>query len=201
MNKLGIPVRAESDHRRGRGAPACSAADTVAPALATSISINLLRKAIVQKLAGEFPSTPVYAEEIKQGFKKPCFFVAHEETEEQPALGRMRSRGKRFLRQNQFSIYFYTLDGENQNEQAFDMGEMLFDVLSYVEINETRYGGFQMSVQCSFGVLRFSVSYDFHIFKTMDYDKMEKLEHKIADLTSSTEMILSIADNLPEDYL
>jgi hypothetical protein len=153
------------------------------------ISVNLLRKAIIQKLGGDgitpgaFPY-PVYAEPVKQGFKKPCFFVAHEETEERKALNYRRRR------YNRFRVYFYPADTagqslagnspENQNEQAFDAGEQLFDVLSYVEINNARYGASNMRIQLMPGsVLCFFVEYNFHIIKPFDRDKMEKLEQKV----------------------
>lgn len=133
--------------------------------------INSIIEAISVSLNGEFGDDyEIHMEEIKQGLKEPCFFIA--------CLNPTNNlfMGKRYERTNQFCIQYFPKSDEVQRE-CNGVAERMYDCLEYItidgDIKPIRGSG--MNHQVVNGVLNFFVNYDFFTVKTEDNTPMETM--------------------------
>lgn len=133
--------------------------------------INSIIEAISVSLNGEFGDDyEIHMEEIKQGLKEPCFFIA--------CLNPTNNlfMGKRYERTNQFCIQYFPKSDEVQRE-CNGVAERMYDCLEYIttdgDIKPIRGSG--MNHQVVNGVLNFFVNYDFFTIKTEDNTPMETM--------------------------
>lgn len=133
--------------------------------------INSIIEAISVSLNGEFGDDyEIHMEEIKQGLKEPCFFIA--------CLNPTNNlfMGKRYERTNQFCIQYFPKSDEVQRE-CNGVAERMYDCLECIttdgDIKPIRGSG--MNHQVVDGVLNFFVNYDFFTVKTEDNTPMETM--------------------------
>lgn len=116
--------------------------------------------AITSKLYKEFgDGYEIYTEHIEQGFNKPCFFIAFENSK----IGRML--GNRFLQENKFCIKYYC-DENNKNFHYNEMATDLFFAMEYITLSDgstIASRDFQFSVED--GVLHMFVHFNTEIIK------------------------------------
>ena len=113
--------------------------------------INSIVEAISCSLNKEFGDDyEIHNEEIKQGLKEPCFFIACLNPNNNLFLG------KRYERTNQFCIQYFpqsaTTDGDTKPIRGSKMNHQVVD-----------------------GVLNFFVNYDFFTVKTEEQTPMETM--------------------------
>lgn len=133
--------------------------------------INEIIEAISVSLNQEFGDDyEIHMEEIKQGLKEPCFFIA--------CLNPTNNlfMGKRYERTNQFCIQYFPETNEKQRE-CNGVAERMYDCLEYITPDgDTKpIRGSGMNHQVVDGVLNFFVNYNFFTVKTEDNTTMETM--------------------------
>lgn len=124
-----------------------------------------VRKEVIKKLDSIFPDIEIYGEEIKQGFKEPCFFVAQINTDHKQELG------KRYRRMYSFDVQYFGTNNQGMESMAL----MLYEHLEYLLDYKAR--AVSMNHQVTGGVLHFLVDYRVMLIKEEEiYYKMETLE-------------------------
>lgn len=124
--------------------------------------INSIIEAISVSLNKEFGNDyEIYMEEIKQGLKEPCFFIAYLNPTNNLFMD------KRYERTNQFCIQYFPQFDEKQRE-CNGVVERMYDCLEYITTGgDTKpIRGSGMNHQLVDGVLNFFVKYDFFTVKT-----------------------------------
>ena len=134
--------------------------------------INEIIEAISVSLNQEFGDDyEIHMEEIKQGLKEPCFFIA--------CLNPTNNlfMGKRYERTNQFCIQYFPETNEKQRE-CNGVAERMLQCLEYITIygEDKPIMGTKMKYEVVDGVLNFFVNYDCFIRKTEQQTPMESLQ-------------------------
>ena len=124
-----------------------------------------VRREVIKKLDSIFSDKEIYGEEIKQGFKEPCFFVAQINTDHKQELGR------RYKRTHSFDVQYFG----SSNQDMENMALRLYEDLEYLLAYKARAAS--MNHQVTGGVLHFFVDYTVRLIKEEElYPKMEYLE-------------------------
>lgn len=133
--------------------------------------INSIIEAISVSLNEEFGDEyEIHMEEIKQGLKEPCFFIACLNPTNNVFLG------KRYERTNQFCIQYFPKSAKKQRECS-DVAERMYSCLEFITVDgDTKpLMGSKMNHQVVDGVLNFFVNYDFFTIKMGDQTAMEDM--------------------------
>ncbi|MCM1055215.1 MAG: hypothetical protein NC394_06805 [Bacteroides sp.] len=131
-----------------------------------------ITKGIAGALSAEFGSMyTVYAERVRQGVRKPCFFIECESTAEIPfPMGR-------YFRESIFSVTFYP-EGKDEKRECIRTAERLFGCLEYITVGGDLTRGSKMSCAVEDGVLKFTLHYDMFVYKLGERTpKMEELHY------------------------
>lgn len=133
----------------------------------------MVRKAIIEKLDKHFPDNDVYGEGIREGFEEPCFFVQILPTNQAKKI-------QSYKRNELFDIqYFLDEFDEDINEKYKEMGNLLFQILEYLDITDSKkVRGTDMNYQIIDGVLHFNVRYSYILNTATDGLKMSKADVK-----------------------
>lgn len=135
----------------------------------STVTINAIRNAVNQVLGRHFPDVEIMDEEIKQGLIEPCFFVKLIQ------VGQIQELGLRYNRTHAFDIHYF---GEN-NPQAHDVAEKLYNVMDEIEHDGDLFRGSGMRHEIIDGVLHFFVNYNFKVRKVIpESPKMHIIEQK-----------------------
>lgn len=136
-------------------------------------NINDLRIGINQALDKEFPNITIYGEEIKQGFKEPCFFIKVLNSSQNKELN------IRYNRSISFDIHYFS-DNRDINSDCNNMADKLYEVLEYVDVNNNLYRANDMKHELIDGVLHFMIQFDYRIVKeNQKIAKMQKLIQEV----------------------
>lgn len=95
--------------------------------MATTIDV---RDAVIGALGKAFPGTVIYAEEIKQGFVAPCFFV------KDLPFAHSRVMGKRYARAHGFDVHYFPASTSETKAEALGVAERLTEVLEYMPMGD-----------------------------------------------------------------
>lgn len=137
---------------------------------------------MTKALKKQFPDYKVYGEEIKQGFQAPCFFLAVINTN-----SKQKMIGKRYLRTISLDVHFFSEKNEEQNEQMYEMGDLLYPLLEVLQLEEQILQGSEMNFEIIDGVLHFFVDYKVFVYRQTEPDVyMEKLNVERATLKTWT---------------
>lgn len=134
--------------------------------------INSIIEAISVSLNEEFgDGYETHMEEIKQGLKEPCFFIACLNPTIEQFLG------KRYFRSNQFCIQYFPKTNKVQRE-CNGVLERMMQCLEYITIDgDTKpIRGTKMKGEVVDSVLNFFVNYDCFIYKTEQQTAMETMD-------------------------
>ncbi len=105
----------------------------------------------------------IYTENVKQGFKKPCFFIGLSEQNASKLLG------NRLFFRNAFYIKLYD---DFFEKKAVDFEKKLFDALEYIFAeNDILHGTNQKGVFKD-GVYHFYVEYNFFALRQKEKDQL-----------------------------
>ena len=112
----------------------------------------------------------VYKNDVKQGLKEPCFFIATLKPEQKPLLG------DRAIWRNPFDIHYFPKDG-GTNAELYDVAEHLMYGLRYITLpNGDMLRGTSISYEAVDGVLHFFVNYNMIVNIPKELPNMETLE-------------------------
>lgn len=115
----------------------------------------------------------VYDDDVKQGLKKPCFFIATLEPGQTPLLG------DRAIWHNPFDIHYFP-DEPGNNEELYNVAELLMVGLRYITLpNGNLLRGVSLSYKAVDRVLHFFVTYNMMVNIPKELPLMETLESDI----------------------
>lgn len=121
--------------------------------------INDIITAISIAICKEFGDDyTIYADQIKQGLKEPCFFVFCLNPTNNHFLG------KKYLRTNLFCIQYFP-KGCKANRNCHDVAETLQEQLEYIVMDNDLIQGTKMKHEIVDGVLSFFINYDMFVYK------------------------------------
>ncbi|WP_273483615.1 phage tail terminator family protein [Desulforamulus ruminis] len=131
--------------------------------------VNDVREAVITALGQYFPDIDIYGEEIRQGFKEPCFFV------KLFPVSQNREFGRRYRRNHAFDIHYF----DATNEALHAMAEQLYQRMEYIQLSGQTIRGTGLHHEIVDGVVHFFVSYDFHVMREKaSIPKMQELEQE-----------------------
>lgn len=134
--------------------------------------INAIIASISNALYSEF-GYENHMEQIKQGFKKPCFFIQCLNPNIRQFLG------KRYFRQNQFCIQYFPKSNTDGNVECYSVAETLQFLLETIPVSDKYIRGTNMRYEVVDGVLNFFVNYDCFAYKVDEKFLMETMQsHK-----------------------
>ncbi len=147
------------------------------------ITVNSIVEAVGAALNAEFgDGCTVYAEEIKQGFETPCFFISCINPSDRQLLGNANRHvlAARYYRENRFCIQYFPRDENNGRRESYGAAERLFECLEEITADDDIVRGTDMNFEYTDGILSFFVSYNFFAYKTREPTLMEKLSRDVS---------------------
>lgn len=107
-----------------------------------------------------------HMEEIKQGLKEPCFFIAciDQSTKRYPSL--------RYKKQNQFVVQYFPKSRDASNAECLEVADQLQWCLEDITVDGDILHGSDMHSETIDGVLNFFVSYNFFVRKMQEKETM-----------------------------
>ena len=111
----------------------------------------------------------VFTDGIEQGLEMPCFFVSCTNPKSELYIGR------KYKRNYLFSVQFMT---ENENADLYSIAEQLEDLLEVIDVKGDFYRGSNTNIDIRSGLLTFTISYPFFVYKepSEKAEEMEELE-------------------------
>jgi hypothetical protein len=115
-------------------------------------------------------SYKIYSEDVSQGLKEPCFFIAVLNPSQKYLLNTKRQRN------NLFDIHYFPTK-QGGNSEIEDVAESLYSTLEWINVDGNDIRGTKMHHNSVDGVLHFFVEYNFFINKIVTpEDKMESVK-------------------------
>ena len=134
--------------------------------------INAIIASISNALYSEF-GYENHMEEIKQGFKEPCFFIKCLNPTNNLFLG------KRYFRRNNFVVQYFPKSEHSPNAECYAVGEELMQHLELIPVLDAVLRGTEMNYEMVDGVLNFFVNYNCFVYKVDEKVLMETMQsHK-----------------------
>lgn len=135
--------------------------------------INKMIESISVALDAEFgDGYKIYAEEVRQGLKVPCFFIYCINPTYNLFLG------KRYMRTNQFCIQ-YIPSSEEKQEECYAVAERLYQCLEWITTDGDLVRGSRMNSESMDGILNFFLNYDFFVRRMEQLEQMETIKEHI----------------------
>lgn len=109
----------------------------------------------------------IYSDNILQGLREPCFFIALLQPERQPIMG------SRDFQSNPFDLHYFPKN-DSDNMEMIVVGEKMMDAMEYVTLlNGDMVRGTGRKYEIVDGVLHFFVNYNMHLIKPVEETSME----------------------------
>lgn len=137
--------------------------------------INAIIASISNALYSEF-GYENHMEQIKQGFKEPCFFIQCLNPNIRQFLG------NRYFRQNKFCIQYFPKSKTDGNAECYTVAETLQLVLEVIPVLDAVLRGTAMNYEVIDGVLNFFVNYDCFVYKVDEITRMEVMQSHRTDV-------------------
>ena len=119
--------------------------------------------AISQKIRSVFGNEyKIYYDEIKQGFKEPCFFIATLQGEQKQIIG------NRYFREHFFDIHYFPKSACGITREVNEVVDKLLMVLEYISIDGDLIRGTKMKHEVHDDVLHFFINYDVFVKKVIE---------------------------------
>lgn len=134
-----------------------------------------IKKAIIKRLTTAFPAANTYGEQIKQGFKEPCFFV------QQIDGAQLRGIDRQYNRTAVFDVHYFP-DGASlkAKEECNAMAAQLYDVLEYVRWQDDLFRGLNLRHEVVDDVLHFFINFNVRMRRVVPQPpKMQAMEQII----------------------
>lgn len=133
--------------------------------------INEVILGITNKIRLNFENHEIYINEIKQGFKEPCFFINILNV----SIKRIHKTRK--FKQYDFMIQFF----QEKKQEIQTTSDILEEILEYIEVGEDKalFMGKNMNSTIVDGVLNFKVTYSGYLHIISKTFKMDKIKNNI----------------------
>lgn len=116
--------------------------------------INKIVDGISEKLNSVFGDEyEIYSEQVKQGLKEPCFFIALISSR------MMQIVGNRYDCKTSFVVQYFPASVTDANTECYDMQGSLFSALEYITVDGDLQRGIKMRGELVNGILHFFVDY------------------------------------------
>ena len=125
--------------------------------------LNDIMTAISQKIRLVFGNEyKIYYDEITQGFKEPCFFIALLQANQKQIIG------NRYFREHFFDIHYYPKSTVGITREVNEVVDKLLMVLEYISMDGNLIRGTKMKYEVHDQVLHFFINYDVFIKKELE---------------------------------
>lgn len=133
--------------------------------------LNEIIAGIAIKLNATFgDSYEIHQNNVKQGLKEPCFFIAVIKPEVTPMIG------QRFIKVNPFDIQYFP-ENQGDNQELFTIADKLIETMDFITLqNGDQLHGTGVSYEVVDGVLHFFINYNLPMVRVPDPTYMETLE-------------------------
>ncbi|WP_438448187.1 phage tail terminator family protein [Gorillibacterium sp. sgz5001074] len=116
--------------------------------------MEVIKRAIMKRLAEVYPDMPVYVEQVEPSFTRPCWFVLEQSGSQAKELG------NRYKRTALFEIQFFpALDSLVPRTQCNGVADQLYGALEVTEWEGRMYRGSGLRHEVMDGVLHFFITY------------------------------------------
>ena len=121
--------------------------------------INDIINGIAIALGTAFPGVTVYADDIRQGFDEPSFYIKDVTTNQTQIVG------TRYMRRMSLDVHYFPESKVEPMDEIRTVVEGLYDALEYIGEPGSILRGINMSHQVYDGVLHFLVDYNTTLIK------------------------------------
>lgn len=127
-------------------------------------------KAMEDAIHGAFgDGYPIYTEDLKQGFLKPCFFISF-------VRGSRKSLPcKRYYCENQFLVQYFTEKEQVETAEMLKVAQSLCHCLGLLLVDDGPIRGSHMQYEMADGVLRFLLNYNVTMLQAEEEVPMEEM--------------------------
>ena len=108
----------------------------------------------------------IYSENVKQGFKEPCFFISLLKPSSTPKLG------NRSLREYNFVIQYFPSSSNSKNAEMYDVSEKLISGLEYISFENKLLRGSKIKAEIVDDVLNFFIKYSLFVVQKEDDEEL-----------------------------
>lgn len=112
----------------------------------------------------------IYPEEVKQGLKKPCFFIKLIK----PSF--TKERDEIYYAENLYCVHFFPENTKEPKAECYATLDRLYMALELIEINGNPVRGIGMNGEIHDEILQFHVNYNVFVRRVNDPIMMETLE-------------------------
>ena len=112
----------------------------------------------------------IYPEEVKQGMKRPCFFVKLLNP------SNTKQRGETYYRENSYCIHFFPENTNEPKAECYKILDELYLALEYIEVEGNPIRGIGMFGEIHDEILLFYINYNVFVHQKYDTVMMEILE-------------------------
>lgn len=141
--------------------------------------VNDIIDGISKALNAEFGDAyKIYADNVKQDFTEPCFFITCVQQTQSLRLGTYDG-DRRYYQTNQMCIYYYPVDRQQPRREINPVADRMEDCLEFITVTGDLVMGTNMQYQISDDVLVFLVNYNLFLSRTTERDPMEEYEMSI----------------------
>lgn len=130
--------------------------------------VDGISNALNQEFGDEYE---IYQNNVMQGVKEPCFFIAVLEPSKEQLLQ------NRFLQRNPFDVHYFPKRWDDNREMQ-EVAERMLDCLEWI-IPEEPIHGTEIRWQIEDGVLHFFVSYNVVRNRMIQKDLMQEITQNI----------------------
>ncbi len=135
--------------------------------------INALSREVSKKLNADSNKYTIYAENVEQGLKRPCFFIYCKDYKDE------RYRGNRYKVNADIVIEYLPPDEEKSiNADVNNIIEVLYDITEYIKIDDNVLQGNNRLIENAENCIIFNVSYGYFYYKSEDVVHMENLKER-----------------------
>lgn len=133
--------------------------------------INEIIKGVSMKLNATFGAGyKIYQNDVEQGFKEPCFFIAVLKPDIAPL------QKNRFMNRNPLDVHYFPTSRRN-NSEMFKVAWDLMECLEFITLpNGDVLHGTSMSYEVEDGVLHFFVNFNLTLSRPSEETPMETLD-------------------------
>lgn len=114
----------------------------------------------------------IYTENVRQGFREPCFFIQPiTEVRTAELCDTVKKRLK-------VDILFFPPENSSKKSEIIRVLDIMLEKMSVLFVDGNKIRGNEISSEIEDDVLHFIVNYDFRLIKNDNTDFMEKLNQK-----------------------
>lgn len=108
----------------------------------------------------------IYSENVKQGFKEPCFFISLLKPSSTPKLG------NRSLREYNFGIQYFPSSSNSKNAEMYEVSEKLTSGLEYIYFENKLLRGSTIKAEIVDDVLHFFIKYSLFVVQKEEDEEL-----------------------------